>query len=189
MFNNYCQNYKNNKHKEIIEEFMNNAYKSQRTNDLLLITFFAQKKFEEKGFIEKLEKNYGIYLEVDNFVNEMELKLAQITSYKQLFEYIGSEYGKNKNDIEIIKDAFLKAQFKGYISNQSILKNEDERDNEEINRERGGRGRGRGEGRGRGRGEGRGRGRGRGEGRGRGRGRGEGRGRGSGRGRGRGRGF
>ena len=170
MFNNYCQNYKNNKHKEIIEEFMNNAYKSQRTNDLLLITFFAQKKFEEKGFIEKLEKNYGIYLEVDNFVNEMELKLAQITSYKQLFEYIGSEYGKNKNDIEIIKDAFLKAQFKGYISNQSILKNEDERDNEEINRERGGRGRGRGEGRGRGRGEGRGRGSGRGRGRGRGRG-------------------
>ena len=38
------------------EEFLKCVYRSQRGNNLLLITFFAQKKIEEKGFINELEK-------------------------------------------------------------------------------------------------------------------------------------
>ena len=44
------------------EDFIKYVYRSQRGNNLLLITFFAQKKIEEKGFLNELEKNYGIYL-------------------------------------------------------------------------------------------------------------------------------
>ena len=168
----FLHNYYKDYFKKLLNEFLDNAYKSQRGNSLLLITYFAQKKIEEKGFMEKLEKNYGIYLEVDNFIKEMKQKLDEIKTYKQLFEYIGSVFGNNENDIELIENAFIKATKKGYISNHFIHKSEN--NNEEFYIQRGD---GRGE-RGRGRGE---RGRGRGE-----RGRG-GRGRG-GRGRGRGRG-
>jgi hypothetical protein len=91
------------------EDFIKYVYRSQRGNNLLLITFFAQKKIEEKGFINELEKNYGIYLEVDNFIKEMRQKLNEVQTYGQLFEYIGSEFGKNKTDKELLKKAFEKA--------------------------------------------------------------------------------
>ena len=70
---------------------------------------------EEKGFMTKLEKNYGIYLEVDNFIKEMKEKLSEIKTYSQFFEYIGSEFGKDKNDVELIKYAYEKAKSKNYI--------------------------------------------------------------------------
>ena len=105
----------NDKNKKLLEKFIEKAYSSQRGNNLLLITFFTQKKIEEKGFIEKLEKNYGIFLEVDNFIKEMKKKLTEVKSYKQLFEYVESEFGKNKTDIEIIKMAYKNAKWKSYI--------------------------------------------------------------------------
>ena len=168
------------------EEIIKYAFESQRGNSLLIITFFAQKKIEEKGFMEELEKNYGIYLDVDNFITDMNKKLEEIKSYKDLFAFIGSDFGKDKTDMELIIEAYDKAKEKGYIKphNNQRLGN--------INF----RGRGRGGYRGRGvRGFG---GRGRGFGgrdrgfRGRGRGdgfRGRGRGRYRGRGGPRGRGF
>ena len=148
------------KNKNLFEEFVAKAYKSQRGNNLLLITFFAQKKIEEKGFIEKLEKNYGIYLEVDNFIKEMKQKLEEVKSYNELLKYIGSEFGKDQKDTEIIKEAYKKAKNKRYVERTTNLSNE----RREINNIRGGfreRGRGRGRGRVRGRGRERGRGRGR----------------------------
>ena len=102
------------------DEFLKYVYGSQRGNNLLLITFFAQKKIEEKGFMNELEKNYGIYLEVDNFIKEMRQKLNEIQSYGKLFEYIGSEFGKNKTDQELIRGAFEKAKLKGYIRDNNI---------------------------------------------------------------------
>ena len=105
----------NSENKKLLEKFIEKAYSTQRGNNLLLITFFTQKKIEEKGFIEKLEKNYGIFLEVDNFIKEMKKKLTEVKSYKQLFEYVESEFGKNKTDIEIIKMAYKNAKWKSYI--------------------------------------------------------------------------
>ena len=102
------------------KEFLKYVYGSQRGNNLLLITFFAQKKIVEKGFLNELEKNYGIYLEVDNFIKEMRQKLDEVKTYGQLFEYIGSDFGKNKTDEEIIKMAFDKAKLKGYIRDNNI---------------------------------------------------------------------
>ena len=102
------------------DEFLKYVYGSQRGNNLLLITFFAQKKIEEKRFIKELEKNYGIYLEVDSFIKEMRQKLDEVQSYGQLFEYIGSEFGKNKTDQELLKEAFKNAKLKGYIRDKNI---------------------------------------------------------------------
>ena len=99
------------------ENFILKAFESYRGNKLLLITFFAQKKVEEKGFMEELEKNYGIYLDVDNFIKGMKENLKEITSYQQFFKYIGSEYGSDKNDVEIFKDAYEKAEKRGYFNN------------------------------------------------------------------------
>ena len=39
------------------DKFIKDTFESYRGNKLLLITFFAQKKIEEKGFMEELEKN------------------------------------------------------------------------------------------------------------------------------------
>jgi len=150
----FIYNYKDNKN--ILEQFLKQAYNSQRGNKLLLITFFAQKKIEEKGFMEKLEKNYGIYLDVDNFIKEMKRKLDEVKSYNQLFEYIGSEFGRNESDIELIQKAYKEAKLKGYINDYNISEINIGRERNEGMRGRGSRGRGE-----RGRGE-RGRGRGRG---------------------------
>ena len=100
------------------EEFLKQAFESQKGNKLLLITFFAQKKVKEKGFLEELEKNYGVYLDVDNFIKEMNIKLNEIKSYKALFEYVKADFIKDENDktrykykddLELIIDSYKKA--------------------------------------------------------------------------------
>ena len=148
--------------KELLNDdiYLNNVYQVQKGNKLLLITFFAQKKMEEKGFMDKLEKNYGIYLEVDDFIKEMKEKLSEIKTYSQFFQYVGSEYGKNKSDDIIIREAYEKAKLNHYI-----IDNDNDDHNNSLNnsgifiRGRSFRGRGRlgrgniNRGRGRGRGE------------------------------------
>jgi len=106
------------------EEIVQTVFDSQTGNKLLIITFFAQKKVEEKGFLEELEKNYGIYLEVEDFIEEMKKKLEEIKTYKQLLEYIGSDIGKDKTDMEIIIEAYDKAKEKKYIKKQNVLRSE-----------------------------------------------------------------
>lgn len=151
------------------EEIVETLFNSQRGNKLLIITFFAQKKVEEKGFLEELEKNYGIYLEVDDFIEEMQKKLEEIKTFKQLLEYVESDYGKDKTDMEIIIEAYDKAKEKNYISraniqniqrNNNIINNDLFRRNNQNERNRNNRNRGRGRGRARGGDRGRGRGRG-----------------------------
>ena len=98
------------------DEIVQTAFESQKGNELLIITFFAQKKVDEKGFLQELEKNYGVYLEVDKFIEEMNKKLDEIKTYKQLLEYIGCDIYKDKTDLEIIIDAYDKAKEKDYIN-------------------------------------------------------------------------
>ena len=121
--------YKNNEISEdITNSFLKYAFETQIGNKLLLITFIAKKKIEEKGFMEKLEKNYGIYLDVDDFIKQMKEKLNEIKSYKQLFEYIGGEFGKNKNDLELIREAYEKAKLKKYVENDRKKKKKENKE-------------------------------------------------------------
>ena len=97
------------------DEILKYAYESQRGNQLLIITFFALKKIEEKGFMEELEKNYGIYIEVDKFVQDLKQKLKEIKTFKGLYEYIGSEFGKDKDELDLIIQGYERAKEKKYI--------------------------------------------------------------------------
>lgn len=97
------------------DEMLQYAYESQKGNQLLLITFFALKKIEEQGFMEELEKNYGIYLKVDEFVQELKQKLNEVKSYKALYEYLETDLGKDKTELEIIQEGYQRAKGKRYI--------------------------------------------------------------------------
>ena len=91
------------------------AYESQKGNQLLLITFSVLKKLEEKGFLEDLEKNYGIYLGVDAFLQEIKQKLREVKSFKSLYEFIGTELGQGKSELDLIVESYEEAKKRRYI--------------------------------------------------------------------------
>ena len=131
---------------ENMDEILKFIFDNQKGNKLFIITFLTAKKIEDGEFMKELEKNYGVYLDVDVFIKEMNQKLNEITSLHQMYEYIGSEFGKDKTDLEIIIESYEKAKKKGYVGpvNNPIFKYNNRGDNNDIggNRGRGGRGRG-----------------------------------------------
>ena len=132
---------------ENMDEILKFIFDNQKGNKLFIITFFTAKKIEDKDFMTELEKNYGIYLDVDTFIKEMNQKLNEITSLHQMYEYIGSEYGKDKTDLEIVIESYEKAKKKGYMGviNNPLRKYYNRGDNDSSGiRGRGGRGGGRG---------------------------------------------
>ena len=120
--NDFLKGCKNENENENINEVLKYAYESQRGNQLLLITFYVLKKIEEKDFMEELEKNYGIYLKIDEFMNELKKKLNEIKTYKNLYKFIGNEFGNDKTDLELIIAGYERAKTKGYIRNSNCLK-------------------------------------------------------------------
>ena len=133
---------------ETLKKVLDYIFESQRGNKLLIITFFTKKKIEDKQFMEELQKNYGIYLEVDKFIKEMNQQLKDINNYHDFFNYIGSDFGKDMKDEDILIHCYKKAKEKQYIRQQN---NRGNYGNNLSNSFRGGRGgfaRGRGRGRG-----------------------------------------
>ena len=131
---------------ENMDEILQFLFDNQKGNKLFIITFFTSKKIEDKEFMKEVENNYGIYLDVDKFIKEMNQKLKEIKSLHEMYEYIGSEYGKDKTDLEIVIESYEKARKKGYIfSVNNPIKNYyvPEESDSRINRGGGGRGRGR----------------------------------------------
>ena len=106
---------KGNENNHDINDIMKYAYETQKGNQLLLITFAILKKMEQQGFMKELENNYGIYMGVDDFLQEIKQKLNEIKSLKALYEYIGTDLGKDKTDLQLILEAYEKAKEKGYI--------------------------------------------------------------------------
>jgi hypothetical protein len=107
-----------NKNIQNQQEILEYAFSSQRGNQLLLITFFAQKKIEEKDFLENLEKNYGVYLGIDDFLKDMKKKLKEIKSFKELYKYIGSDFAQDKDGLELLIEGYKRAKEKGYIKDK-----------------------------------------------------------------------
>ena len=101
---------------ENMDEILKYAFDSQKGNKLLIITFLTAKKIENKEFMKELEENYGIYLEVDLFIKEMNQKLKEIESFSEMYEFIGSEFGTDDDDLEIIINSYERAKKKGYFS-------------------------------------------------------------------------
>ena len=65
--------------------------------------------------MEELKKNYGIYFKVNEFVNELNQKLNEINTYKSLFNYIETEFGKDKTNLELIIEGYEKGKRRGYF--------------------------------------------------------------------------
>ena len=134
--------------KKTLKQVLDYAFESQRGNKLLIITFFTRNKIEDKQFMQELEKNYGIYLEVDKFIKDMNQQIKDIKNYNQFFNYIGSDFGKNMTDLDILIHCYKKAREKKYIKNYRNNHNANSQSHINIGlsfRGRGGLFRGRGE--------------------------------------------
>ena len=123
-----------------IDEILKYAFDSQKGNKLLIITFLTQTKIENKEFMKELEENYGIYLDVDSFIKEMNQKLTEIRSISEMYKFLGSEFGKDLTDLEIIINSYKKAKLRGNI--RGVFPS----DSNKSNNFRGGNNRGRGRG-------------------------------------------
>ena len=117
----YENEYENVNIKAFIEFFELNAYKSPKENKILLISFLLQKIFKEKGFLEELEKNDCVIIDIDNISNEINKVLNKVNNYKKFLEYIESEYGEERYDIEIILNSYEKATKIGLIKMKNNL--------------------------------------------------------------------
>ena len=106
-----------------MNDILKYAYDSQKGNQLLLITFAVLKKLNEEGFMKSLEDNYGIYVEVDAFVDDIKKSLSDVKSYKELYQCIRSELGNNKTELELIIDAYEMAKQKRYIREVNVNNN------------------------------------------------------------------
>jgi hypothetical protein len=101
--------------KKYSKKLLKFAYSSQKGNHLLLITFIAKNKMEDEVFIKELKENYGVYINVNSFIQEMKNKLDTINSYSDLYKFIGCNLLDNKSELEYLSESYKKAKEKQYI--------------------------------------------------------------------------
>ena len=119
----FKSDYDKNKVDEILKEvdpkyhdsLLNQFYSSQKGNKLLIISYTARKKIKSKGFLEELEKNYGVLLNVSDFIKEIQINLKEINSYKKLFEFVDCDLIKDLSEYEYIIKTYGKSKKKKYI--------------------------------------------------------------------------
>ena len=85
-------------------------------SNLLLITTLAQMKINEPGFLNELEKNYGIFMKVEDFIQEINKKLKEIQCYKDLFNFMKADViDKDEDEYERTIKVYETAKKKRYI--------------------------------------------------------------------------
>ena len=112
---------KGNEQSHDIDDILKYAYESQKGNPLLLITFSVLKKLNEEGFMKALEDDYGIFVKVDSFVDEIKKSLNAVKNYKELYECIGSGLGNGKTELDLIIESYDIAKQKKYIREPSRI--------------------------------------------------------------------
>ena len=108
---------------KIKEEIIKLAFKIIENNGSLIAIFLIHKKIKEKNFLENLEKNYGVYLEAENFIMELKDKLSEIQTFKAFFDFIGVEkdrLDKYRDDFELLIEMYQLAIEKGLIIKKEI---------------------------------------------------------------------
>ena len=123
-------------------DLLNKFFDCQKGNKLLIISYLARKKIKTKGFLEELERNYGVLLNVSDFIKEIQINLKEINSYKKLFEFVNCDLIKKLSEFDFIIKTYDLAKKKGYIktffeSNKSkFIRNINKDDDDDIeNRE------------------------------------------------------
>jgi hypothetical protein len=96
-------------------DIVKNLYEVSKDN-LLLITTLAQMKMNEEGFLEELENNYGIYMNIEDFMKEINQKIKDIKCYKDLFDFMKADVVfKVEDEYETIIKSYQRAKEKKYI--------------------------------------------------------------------------
>ena len=73
-------------------------------------------KINEPGFLNKLEKNYGIFMKVEDFIQEINKKLKEIQCYKDLFNFMKADViDKDEDEYERTIKVYETAKKKRYI--------------------------------------------------------------------------
>jgi hypothetical protein len=96
-------------------DLLNKFFDCQKGNKLLIISYLARKKIKTKGFLEELERNYGVLLNVSDFIKEIQINLKEIKSYKKLFEFVNCDLIKKLSEFDFIIKTYDLAKKKGYI--------------------------------------------------------------------------
>ena len=104
-------NYIISKWHETVEKDLNDIYKN------LFIFLFFKKKISENNFFNKLETNYGVYLEADETINQLnEIINSKTKYYNKGVEYIDKYiYYEIKNNIKALFILIYNSKLEGII--------------------------------------------------------------------------
>ena len=97
--------------KKLLVQFYNN----QKGNKLTLISFLARKKIKTPGFMEELEKNYGVLLNCSDFMKEIKTTIENVKSYTELYKFIDCDIIGNQSEYDYIIKKYQIAKLKRYI--------------------------------------------------------------------------
>ena len=85
-------------------------------DNLLLITTLAQMKMNQKGFLSQLEQNFGVYMDIEALMKEINQKIKEVKCYKDLFDFMKADVVfKLEDEYEAIIKSYQKAREKKYI--------------------------------------------------------------------------
>jgi ubiquitin-protein ligase len=100
---------------DIRKKLLVQFYENQKGNKLTLISFLARKKIKTPGFMEELEKNFGVLLNCSDFMKEIKTTIDSVKSYTDLYKFIDCDLIGKKTEYEHIIRKYQIAKKKRYI--------------------------------------------------------------------------
>ena len=110
--------------KEYLLYHIDNEQVSENYN-LFLIFYILKGKMRQKNFIKKLEENYGVFLNADNYIKEIN-EIINISNnfLKNMLnynKYFGKVFIKNLNDLIFLKNKKIKSKMKSYEKKEESI--------------------------------------------------------------------
>ena len=96
-------------------KLLNLFFKNQKGNKLLLISYLTRKKIKTPGFMEELEKNYGVLLNCSDYLKEIKSTIESINSYKEMYKFIDCDLIGDQSEFDYIIKKYEIAKKKRYI--------------------------------------------------------------------------
>ena len=103
------------RNEEIKKKLLVHFFNNQKGNKLTLISFLARKKIKSPGFMEQLEKNYGVLLNCSDFMKEIKTTIDSVKSYTELYKFIDCDIIGNQSEFDYIIKKYQIAKKKRYI--------------------------------------------------------------------------
>ena len=103
------------KEEEIKKKLLKHFFNNQRGNKLLLISYLSMKKIKTPGFMEELEKNYGVLLNGSDYLKEIKTTIDSVNSYTDLYKFINCDLIGDQGEYDYIIKKYEIAKKKRYI--------------------------------------------------------------------------